>query len=229
MPSTIGVVASSFWSPLDLTPQAWFDASDAATITASGSAVTQWNDKSSNGRNLTQGTGSRQPTTGSTTQNGLNVINFDGGDVLTRASVTINQPYTVCAVWKYNAGLGASDVTVAFSMADLGAYATYIGTQEYRIFNNTLVNSAKTANTDVHQVTSIHNTTSSEIRVDGTLVAGPADAGAGNGARLNVGAASSTAQAALNGWIAELLVFGYVLSADQVSVIESYLNDKWGL
>ena len=40
----------------------WLDAADSATvITSGGSNVTQWNDKSGNGRNATQNTVSNQP------------------------------------------------------------------------------------------------------------------------------------------------------------------------
>lgn len=85
MPSTLGIVASGSspaFSPLDLSPQAWYDASDTTTITSSGGAVSQWNDKSGNSRNVTQATAARQPGTGAVTQNGLNVLTFDGGDWL---------------------------------------------------------------------------------------------------------------------------------------------------
>jgi len=66
----------------------WLDASDASTITSSGSpaTVSQWDDKSGNARNVTQGTAANQPTTGSTTQNGLNVISFDGSNDNLRTS-----------------------------------------------------------------------------------------------------------------------------------------------
>jgi hypothetical protein len=40
---------------------AWYDASDAASITQSAGAVSQWDDKSGNGYHLKQATGSRQP------------------------------------------------------------------------------------------------------------------------------------------------------------------------
>src|SRR5215471_15318108 len=49
---------------------AWWDASDTTTITASGGAVSQWNDKSATGCHLTQSTGGRQPSTGTRTLNG---------------------------------------------------------------------------------------------------------------------------------------------------------------
>jgi hypothetical protein len=68
----------SSFSPLDLNPALWLDAADATTITESGGFVSQWNDKSGNGRNATQSIGANQPTTGSFTINGLNALSFDG-------------------------------------------------------------------------------------------------------------------------------------------------------
>ena len=66
---------------------AWHDASDAATITGL-STVSAWADKVSGGADLAQGTGGARPVTGTRTQNGLNVLDFDGGDYLAR-SVTL--------------------------------------------------------------------------------------------------------------------------------------------
>ena len=66
----------ALWTPVDLATEAkaWYDASDASTITESGGAVSQWDDKTSNGRDLVQATGSEQPTIASDT------ISFDGTD-----------------------------------------------------------------------------------------------------------------------------------------------------
>jgi hypothetical protein len=230
VPSTLGIVASGQNFPLSLAPVVWLDAADTSTITASGSPskVSQWNDKSGNGRNVAQATGANQPTTGATTQNSLNVLDFDGGDVLTRASVTINQPYTVAQVWRYTSGVGAGITTVTLSLAELGAYAGYIGDSQYRMFNGTVVNSAAIADTSVHQITTVHNTTASSVRLDGTLVAGPANAGSTNGSRINVGAANSTGTAAFTGFIAEILVFPVALSASELTDVETYLKNKWG-
>jgi hypothetical protein len=85
-PSTLGIIASgvtsSAFSPLDLSPALWLDASDTATITASSGAVSQWDDKSGNARHAVQATGSLQPTTGADTQNSLNVLTF-AADLMT--------------------------------------------------------------------------------------------------------------------------------------------------
>ena len=44
--------------------------------------VSEWRDRSGNGLHLTQNTASRQPTTGVDSQNGLNVLSFDGDDYM---------------------------------------------------------------------------------------------------------------------------------------------------
>jgi len=106
MPSTLGIVASAIFTPLDLSPALWLDASDATTITSSGSpaAVSQWNNKGTLG-NFTQGTGAVQPTTGVTTLNGLNVLDF-AADYLTAANTNEwkflhdGTIWIMAAVWK---------------------------------------------------------------------------------------------------------------------------------
>lgn len=52
----------------------WLDASDASTISTSGSSVTEWADKSSSGVDATPGTA---PTFASAAVNGLDAIEFD--------------------------------------------------------------------------------------------------------------------------------------------------------
>jgi hypothetical protein len=50
------------WTPAQLTTALlWLDASDSSTITQSGGTVSQWNDKSGNGNNMTQTTPANQP------------------------------------------------------------------------------------------------------------------------------------------------------------------------
>lgn len=74
------------FDPSMLAPRAWYDASDTATITASGNSVSQLSDKSGNGLHITQGTASAQPTTNTITRNGRNALSFDGGDRLVASS-----------------------------------------------------------------------------------------------------------------------------------------------
>jgi hypothetical protein len=56
----------------------WFDGSDASSMILSGSNVTQWNDKSGNGFNATQGVSANQPTLVTNVLNGKSVVRFNG-------------------------------------------------------------------------------------------------------------------------------------------------------
>ena len=64
------------WSPAELTTALWLDAADASTITTSGSAVSQWNDKSGNGLNATQAVAGNRPTYQLAAINSRNAIRF---------------------------------------------------------------------------------------------------------------------------------------------------------
>jgi hypothetical protein len=76
------VITGSFtqWTPALITTALWLDAADASTVTTVSGAVSQWNDKSGNGRNATQATAGSRPTVASASQNSLNGISFDGVD-----------------------------------------------------------------------------------------------------------------------------------------------------
>jgi hypothetical protein len=68
---------STAFTPGDLSPKLWLDASDTSTITEAGGAVSQWDNLGSLG-NFTQPTAAYQPTTGASTLNSLNVLDFAG-------------------------------------------------------------------------------------------------------------------------------------------------------
>lgn len=68
------------WTPAQITTAVWLDAADTSTITLNGSTVSQWSDKSGNGRNVAQATAANQPTYATTGLNGKPVLTFDGVD-----------------------------------------------------------------------------------------------------------------------------------------------------
>lgn len=83
------VAAGGAWTPASVAGTAmWFDATDGATITHSGGLVSKWSDKGSLGYHLTNTTESEKPTTGATSQNGLNVISFGGAQSLLNFDTT---------------------------------------------------------------------------------------------------------------------------------------------
>jgi hypothetical protein len=64
------------WNPSMITTALWLDAADASTVTTVSSAVSQWNDKSGNGRNAAQSTAGNRPAYQASAQNGLNAVRF---------------------------------------------------------------------------------------------------------------------------------------------------------
>ena len=92
------IVAKKLWTPSLISTELWLDAQDASTITDSLGFVSQWDDKSGNGRNLTQATASQQPRTGVDTLNGRNTIKFDGQtDVMSTLSNPYSGGYSECS------------------------------------------------------------------------------------------------------------------------------------
>ena len=69
----------TIWNPSMISTALWLDAADASTVTQSGGVVSQWNDKSGNGRNALQPTEAYRPTYESTGLNSQPAIRFSGG------------------------------------------------------------------------------------------------------------------------------------------------------
>ena len=82
----------SFWQPNSLGSSLalWLDAADASTITLNGSTVSQWSDKSGNGRHLAQSSAALQPAYVTTAINSKPTVRFDGSDDIFNAASPSN-------------------------------------------------------------------------------------------------------------------------------------------
>lgn len=67
---------AALWTPAAITTALWLDAADASTVTTVSGNVSQWNDKSGNGRDAAQSTAGNRPAYQSAAQNGLNAVRF---------------------------------------------------------------------------------------------------------------------------------------------------------
>ena len=94
------------WTPNFLSTVAWYDASDTSStnIVHVGGSISQWSDKSGNGRHATQASVAQQPSTETTTIGGLNAISFDGSnDILASdpiAAAIGPNPFTIFTALK---------------------------------------------------------------------------------------------------------------------------------
>lgn len=77
------IAGRTAWTPAQIATALWLDANDANTITLNGTTVSQWNDKSGNGRNATQATAASQPTYEAAGSSTLKpALSFDGADLM---------------------------------------------------------------------------------------------------------------------------------------------------
>jgi hypothetical protein len=235
-------IATASFSPSDISGLvAWYDASNAGSITESGGAVSQWNDLSGNGYHLTQGTGANQPTTGTRTQNSLNAIDFDGSDWLERTGISSigGNAHTWFVVLHFDtiAGGGnngffslrttaSSDWNSATSIRHCA-----IGDTNVSSFYNSSVRSTKAVAATNSYVVGLQRDGDSHVtRVNGS--AGTTATGLGTTAfainQIGLGAADSHADN-LDGYIAEVLWYNSALSGGDITTVESYLNSKWSV
>jgi len=224
------ILGKQTFSPLDLSPALWLDASDTATITASLGSVSQWDDKSGNGRHFAQGTAAAQPTTGTRTANGLNVIDWDGNDIM-EASVLLNepQPITMFVVAEpdtihYGRLLTTRVAETTLAFLTTGRLIETAGTN--------LISPISTyAAGNLYLLRGTLDSTSSTIHLDGVQVAsGNAGTNGFTGSTINRLGAFESGLQHFDGVIAEMIVVaGGLLTAQQISDTEAYLVAKWGL
>jgi hypothetical protein len=236
MPSTVGIVASSQNFPLSLNPALWLDAADTTTITASSGSVSQWNDKSGNGRNVTQGTGGNQPTTGSSNLNGLNVISFDGtDDFISSANDALSFATVRLFVVARSTVINRVIVGVPHDATHVNPFFRYVlyhqtsnilnirlnGSASTSIINVVTTNMAQRFRLESDEGDAYVNG-SRVINASGVTLTYP------NSTPLRIGA-NAVGGEPLNGFVAEVLLFNYSLNANQTNQVETYLQSKWGI
>lgn len=229
------------WSPANTTTALWLDAADASAITASGGFVSQWKDKSGNGRNVAQATGSAQPAFMAANLNGRGVLTFDGGDSLATSEnfpLTGNPAFSVFYVAKKTAatngmtfGWGNSqtalaacgyyeDATVsAFSYAGANNYNTTASTNDlwhiaaFTKSPGAINTSSGAYRNGIDISTSGHSTTTPNI----------------SAAPFTVGQWANFTTARFIGSMAEIIITASSESMLNRQRIEGYLAHKWGL
>jgi len=205
----------------------WLDANDESTITKDGSdLVSQWDDKSEEGNNVVQATGSSQPLWVENIQNSLPIIRFDGvNDNLKRATYVngeLTQPNTIFYVGQIGAdedftlcsGTSGKEHDIFTTLGNLSAYAGLTYGSDTRV-------------STLRQYTFLFSSTSSTMRVNGTQTdSGNVGTEAMNG--ITVGARFIPNQFA-DIDVCEILVYNADVSDEDRDLLEAYLIEKWGI
>ena len=242
-PAWLAAATRRAWSPLDLAPDLWLDASDASTITDAGAgAVSQWRDKSGNARHFAQSTPSARPTTGTRAQNSLNVIDFvrgqvlDGGDILDLGAGAVS----IFGVFKFDDNARACPWGKNVAGATDGRYGLYkdTGSQLVGVYDEgpaagtVVVINSSTAARQISQVLTRAGVSSSHVlRIDGTAHTKTFTDVAtvwNTTATWRLGRYGTSTLFDLDGFIAEVIVIMRTATADEITAVEAYLKAKWG-
>jgi hypothetical protein len=206
----------------------WLDAADLTSLTVSGGAVSQWNDKSGNANNATQSTSGNQPTSGSITQNGLNVLNLTS-KTMTYPTISLTTMTVFCVYRQL-------DFTSYRQPLSVGAFAFFyanggtVGIGRLAVTDEVLANwSTYGLNTSAYTIyggtVSIAGSTTTNMYFNGTNVASNTVNSSGGVVRYEIG----RSELSNSGYIAEVLIYNSVLSQTNRQSVESYLAQKWGL
>lgn len=228
------------FSPTDLAGLvAWYDASDTATITDSGGAVSQWDDKSGNAHHATQGSGSNKPTTGTRTQNGLNVLDFDGGDFLSATFTEAPTARFVAIVWatdNNNSEMtllgGSSGDSFEYRHRYFAAAASYFSILQSGVSHHQAqVAPGMASNGTAYLAACQFDPTSdaSKLWMNGDNVATVGGAWTYSSATTTNYIGKANDGNNVNGFIAELIIVDAVVSSDDRTSVWDYLNAKWAI
>jgi hypothetical protein len=216
--------------------QLWLDAAETATIQTSGGFVTQWTDRSINGRVFSPVSANTITTT---TQNNLTALNF-GANRMTNASFAWRSVFTTIIVAK------SSDGAFLFSQQTGSTYNRYVFTKNQsllRVTQTSLLLVDDSIEPDGTAVTASNEyfifilgrpsgaNFGSPYRVNGTVrstltsVNTPTDGTTTNPLWINGNSSggSSTAE------VAEILFYSDTLTTANCESLEGYLAWKWGL
>ena len=235
------ITRQTYFQPTQITGCShWLDATDSSTITLSSGSLTQWNDKSGNGRNLTAVSGYANATVSSAFQNGLNVFNFFGNGLYRTALGNVSYPLEVYII------VALKSLTTHVDVLGMGDTATdnfnsltFSESAARRWHNGSSYGNRQTiSTTDETSLSflliqwSIANG-NYLLRRNGTQLIQASQTYSFNNsatAAFQIGFRHTNIDAAnFSGYIGEIVVFNNQIGTTDRQNVESYLAQKWGL
>jgi len=230
---------ATLWTPALLQPALWLDAADPSTVTVA-TGVSEWRDKSGNGRHATQLIADRQPVYTIGGLNGKNILTFDGNDDHLKHLFNASPaPHSVFSVARRTTGGGSSFQNIFTAIAagspfganicakidpsaDWGGYINTWTSGGASLLNNWsavgIVSPSATSGTEIFDTNGQSTTVSYTSRYGGDAFD-----------RRDIGADFARGTGYLKGDIAEIVVMTSALSEKDRQLMIGYLAWKWGL
>jgi hypothetical protein len=219
-----------------------FDYSKTERIIASGNDIVNVTDMFNTGITLSQSVSGNRPKTGLATQNGLNVASFTAASrhfLNFSVNTPLNVPFTVFVVGQSNSTAAIQNFIGRQTGAINGQW-TLRRESSGGVFNTfgygVEVGSSQTAktsndNANIHTVYFASGVGNTYILNNGSATSGAVRTGQNPnvGTAMALGANNNTGVTSLDGWIGEVIIYGFILSSAQIAGISRYLSRKWGI
>jgi len=206
-------------------------------MTFSGSSVTQWNDKSGNGKNTTSYAGT--PTVNASAINGRQAITLNGSSSLTGNLTGSGNTLTVCIVGIQGSGCATDGGLLCFGRPgysdwqDSGSFTIEEGQLSGSMFSTRASLSTQRTTTGVNTpfiYILIFDGTYANTYTNGTSQTPTSSSGSFAFTEYKIGTrAGNTANVFWTGFIGEALVYNSALTTSERQQVEGYLAHKWGL
>ena len=228
------VGGQKLWRPDELGADLtlWLDAEDTASITLNGSNVAQWDDKSGNGRNVSQATATNQPTYSATGMLGKPAVVFDGTDDF-MSLLDFDNAVSLALIGSGGSAL-APLIAGAAPASSTPVWNVNGANVEYRGRTNTTGRAASLGGSvnDFSIGFISLDAANSEVMLSGNGGTQTSFSQTINSADTTINTLGRDFQGAAqfaNGRIAEIVVASSVLSTADRQKLEGYLAWKWGL
>lgn len=221
--------SSGLWTPRAITGlYLWLRADMGITI---GTGVSAWADQSGRGNNVTQGTGSKQPTLNAADaayagKASLSFVAASAQCLQGTFGVSLPQPYTLFIVGNVSRA-GAQSYFDGSDVVLRGECYNDPGTDKF--YAGTAFISTADVSTSPRVMTYEANGASSKIYVSSNTAGVTGDPGSNGLNGASIGAAFNGTSDALDGKVAEVVLYNSILSAAQQATVRGYLGNRYGI
>lgn len=216
---------------------AFWDASNIGSLNSAYGKVGQWLDLSGNGNHLVQFTDTNQPTSGTRTMNGLNVLDFDGtysfmnlsraitGGVFTVYFVALTDGLIANPQDIVSSSLGGG-VEIRFANSASNGAIQVVRKSQSVLLTSSSNNSASTPYSFIITTSNSGNTVYKKGSAAGTNAT---SASYTNGIDMIGASAGGVPSTPLNGVIGEIAIYTRILSGAEITAISNYSVAKWAI
>lgn len=196
-------------------------AADTLVGYADGNTVATWPDNSGKGRDAVQASETLKPVYRPSVYS-LPVLQFDNTNDAMTTTCSLTGTFSLFVVYASIQATSYNGRAVQGSVNYLiGPRGTY-----HQLYNGALIQgpsvSANVLVCSVH----VQQTTGGTFWVNGNLI--NSNTNTGGVSTVGLGRAGANAEG-LNGYLAEVMAYGWVLSNEERSVVQTYLMSKWGI